>query len=62
MNVDERISKVLSSVYEVVTCGNCGTRIRFGDMECPHCGVDLDNELLAWAEELLNKLDMNHAN
>ena len=53
---EEKIAKILYSLYEVVNCGNCGTRIRFGDYECPHCGADVDDELRLWAARLLNKL------
>ena len=53
---DDDITKVLNSLYEVVACSKCGTRIRFGDVECPHCGVDVDDELRRWANRLLDRL------
>ena len=56
LNKDDRIAKVLNSLYEVVACSRCGTRIRFGDVECPHCGIDVDDELRQWAARLLDKL------
>ena len=57
MNTDDHIVKVLSSLYEVVSCLQCGTRIRFGDFECPHCGRDVDDEMRMWAARLLDKLN-----
>ena len=56
LNKDDRIAKVLNSLYEVVACSRCGTRIRFGDVECPHCGIDVDDELRQWATRLLDRL------
>ena len=57
LNTDDHIVKVLSSLYEVVSCLQCGTRIRFGDFECPHCGRDVDDEMRMWAARLLDKLN-----
>ena len=56
MSKEDQIAKVLNSLYEVVACSRCGTRIRFGDVECPHCGRDVDDELRQWAARLLGKL------
>ena len=56
MSKDDQIAKVLTSLYKVVACSRCGTRIRFGDVECPHCGVDVEDELRQWAARLLDKL------
>ena len=52
----DQIAKVLSSLSEVVVCQLCGTRIRFGDVECPHCGSDIDHDLHEWAERLIDRL------
>ena len=57
MNNDERLVKVLSSLYESVSCPECGTRLRLGDLDCPHCGLDTDEPFRQWAEMLLQKLD-----
>lgn len=56
MSKEDQIVIVLTSLYEIVACGRCGTRIRFGDVECPHCGRDVDDELRRWAERLLDRL------
>ncbi len=57
MSLDERISGVLNILAEVLLCTQCGTRIRYGDLDCPHCAKDLDDELRQRAERLLDKLD-----
>lgn len=58
LNKDAQIIKILNSLYEVLACSRCGTRIRFGDSECPHCGADVDDVLQQWAARLLDKLDV----
>ena len=32
------------------------TRIRFGDIDCPHCGLDLEDGLHQWAERLVDEI------
>ena len=58
MGREDQIGKVLNSLVEVLACRLCGTRIRFGDLECPHCGADLEDELTQWAQRLLDRLAM----
>lgn len=53
---EQAVTKVLSSLAEVLACHNCGARIRFGDLECPHCGADIEEDLRRWALRLLRKL------
>ena len=56
MTVEEQVRVILNALSEVQSCPNCGTRFRFGDLDCPHCGADLDEELRAWALDLLGRL------
>jgi PHP family Zn ribbon phosphoesterase len=56
---EEQIQIVLTSLAEIQACTQCGTRFRFGDLDCPHCGSDLDEYLRQWAEELLDRLGIN---
>ena len=58
MATESQIQKVMSNLSEVQACANCGTRIRFGDLECPHCGGDLEDYLRQWAEGLINHLEL----
>ena len=56
MDKEVLIGKTLTSMYEIVSCDQCGTRLRFGDYECPHCGADVENEMRRWAARLVEKL------
>ena len=57
VSTPEDVQKVLNSLYEIEGCEQCGTRIRFGDFDCPHCGAELDELLEAWAERLVAALE-----
>ncbi len=61
MATEEQVRKVVNSLAEPQACRRCGTRIRFGDLECSHCGADLEDVLRAWSERLLNELSMGSA-
>lgn len=56
MDKEVLIGKTLISMYEIVSCDYCGTRLRFGDFECPHCGADVESEMRRWAARLVEKL------
>ena len=56
MAMDSQIDKVLGYMSQFLTCHACGTRIRFGDYECPHCGEDIEEDLRQWAKGLLDRL------
>ena len=58
MATENQVRKVLTNLSDVQACANCGTRFRFGDLECPHCGEDLEEYLRKWAEGLINDLEM----
>ena len=53
---EEHVQIVLTALSDFQGCPRCGTRFRFGDLDCPHCGAELDDHLRRWAEELLEKL------
>ena len=53
---EEEVQRVVNTLAEIVACPQCETRLRFGDMECPHCGADLEDHLRSWAERLINAL------
>ena len=53
-----QIQKVLTNLSEFQSCTSCGTRFRFGDVECPHCGADLEEYLRQWAEQLISELEL----
>lgn len=58
MATESQIQKVLTNLADVNACDRCGTRFRFGDLECPHCGADLEEYLRHWAEELIIELEL----
>ena len=58
MATEQQIQQVLMFLAEVRACHLCGTRFRFGDLDCPHCGADLEEYLRHWAEELLDQLGL----
>ncbi|MSQ41249.1 MAG: hypothetical protein EXR55_06320 [Dehalococcoidia bacterium] len=47
---------VLNHISEMLSCPQDGTRLRYGDVECPHCGADIADVLEAWAARLLEGL------
>ena len=58
MATEGQIQKVLTNLSEFQACSSCGTRFRFGDVECPHCGADLEEHLRQWAEQLISDLEL----
>ena len=56
MATNEQIRRLLNGISEFPGCPDCGTRVRFGDFECPHCGTDLDDALREWAEHIIDDL------
>ena len=54
MATEAQIMKVLNSLYEFEGCPQCNRLIRWGDMECPHCGGDIEDALRDWAEKLVD--------
>ncbi|MEC9308979.1 MAG: zinc ribbon domain-containing protein [Chloroflexota bacterium] len=59
MASEQNIQTVLAALSEVQHCEQCGTRFRFGDIDCPHCGYELDDQFRAWATILLNRLGLS---
>ncbi len=49
----EQLFRVLNILGETVVCAEDGTRLRYGDYECPHCGADLEERLSHLAERLI---------
>jgi predicted amidophosphoribosyltransferase len=56
---EEQIRIVMNALTDVQACSQCGTRFRFGDLDCPHCGAELDEYFRHWAEDLLDKLGID---
>lgn len=49
----DKVQQVLNCLTEIQRCPNCGIRIRFGDLDCPRCGADLEQGLLLLAERVV---------
>ena len=47
---------LLKWIYQQRICNECETRIRFGDIECPHCGLDLEESIYEWIIPLANQI------
>ena len=56
MATEVQIQTLLNSLAQIDGCARCGTRLRFGDLDCPHCGADLEDGLRNWAERVVNEL------
>lgn len=50
------IQKVIDSLDLIRPCSGCGMRYRVGDLECPQCGTDLEDNLRQWAERLISEM------
>ena len=58
MPTDKQIQEILNHLSDIKPCQECGTRLRFGDWECSHCGADLEEYLRLWAEQVVNELQL----
>lgn len=56
MATGEQIQTLLNALAQIASCERCGTRLRFGDLDCPHCGADLEASLRTWAERVIDEL------
>ena len=44
---DEQISNIVRHMDGMIHCHECGVRIRYGDIDCPRCGADIEELLRA---------------
>ena len=56
MATEAQMMRVFQALDEFPPCRSCETRIRFGDMECPRCGADLEDSFRVWAERLIDDI------
>jgi len=57
MERKSKIAVIMRSISESLSCHLCETRLRFGDLECPHCGEDIEPVFYEWAEKLMEEMD-----
>ena len=56
MASEEQMQQAIDSLDLIPPCPGCGMRYCVGDYECPHCGSDLDENLRAWAQALVDAI------
>ncbi len=56
MATEEQIQAVMFRIGEAISCGRCGSALRYGDYECPHCGEDMEDQLRQWARDLVDDI------
>ena len=56
MATEDQIQKAVNSLSGISACSQCGTKLRFGDLDCPHCGADIEDNLRDWAKRLIDGL------
>ena len=56
MATEDQIQRAVNSLSEIGGCSQCGTKLRFGDLDCPRCGADIEDNLRNWAERLVDGL------
>ena len=52
-----QVARVVNILGETLACPNDGTRLRYGDFECPHCGADLEDHLHRFAQRLVEAVE-----
>tara|TARA_Y100000996_G_scaffold280240_1_gene221066 strand:+ start:286 stop:465 length:180 start_codon:yes stop_codon:yes gene_type:complete len=52
----EKIRFLINSLDQIPACTGCGMRWSTGDYECPHCGEDLDDNLIRWSEAVIEEI------
>ncbi len=53
---EDQIQAVMFRIGDVNPCNACGTALRYGDYECPHCGADMEDHLRQWARDLVDEV------
>ena len=56
MATEDQIQHAIDSLDLIPPCPTCRMRYCQGDYECPHCGADLDENLRAWAEAMIDRV------
>ena len=56
---EDPAQKIVNSLFEFPPYHQCGTRLRFGDYDCPRCGADMEAPMREWAEKVVDDLGIN---
>lgn len=61
MATPDQVTRVVNILTaEMLSCPVDGTRLRYGDYECPHCGADLEDHLRAFAAFLVDTAEQQN--
>lgn len=56
MATETEIQAVFKILSERPECHGCRINLRFGDLDCPHCGAEIDDQMREWAARLVDTL------
>ena len=56
MATEIQIQAVFRILGERPECRECRISLRFGDLDCAHCGAEIDEEMRAWAGRLIDEV------
>ena len=56
MATETQIQTVFRILSERPECRGCRINLRFGDMDCAHCGAEIDDQMREWAASLVDAL------
>ena len=54
---EKKLKIIINKLMDPIVCDQDGTRIRFGDLECPRCGSDIDHLLQRLGEDILSSFE-----
>ena len=56
MATETQIQTAFRIVSERPECRGCRINLRFGDLDCAHCGADIEEEMREWAIRLVDTI------
>ena len=62
MATETQIQAAFRIIGERPECGDCRISLRFGDLDCPHCGADIEEQMQDWAARLVDAITEPDAN
>ena len=62
MATESQIQAGFRIIAERPECRDCRISLRFGDLDCPHCGADIEEQMQDWAARLVDAITELGAN
>ena len=56
MATETQIQAAFRIISERPECRECRISLRFGDLDCPHCGADIEEQMQDWAARLVDAI------